>query len=91
MDMVSGFHQIPIHEDSMHKTAFVVPNGHYEYLLMPFGLANAPTVFQRAVNLALGSLKDNIALVYMDDILIPSSIAGFSLNIKKCTISSVLG
>jgi hypothetical protein len=42
---------------------------------MPFGLANAPAVFQRAINSALGDLKHTIALVYMDDILIPSETA----------------
>nr|CAI5850717.1 unnamed protein product [Callosobruchus analis] len=70
--MASGFHQIPIDEESIHKTAFITPDGHFEYLRMPFGLANAPAVFQRAVNLALGNLRDSIALVYLDDILIPS-------------------
>jgi hypothetical protein len=73
LDMAAGFHQIPIAKDSISKTGFVTPDGHYEYLKMPFGLANAPAVFQRAVNQALGSLKDTRALVYLDDILIPSS------------------
>jgi hypothetical protein len=40
---------------------------------MPFGLANAPAVFQRAINNALGPLKDRVALVYLDDVLIPST------------------
>lgn len=72
LDMSSGFHQIPIDANSIEKTAFVTPDGHYEYLRMPFGLANAPSVFQRAINKALGPLKDNVALVYLDDVLIPS-------------------
>lgn len=72
LDMSSGFHQIPIHEDSIPKTAFVTPDGHFEYLRMPFGLSNAPAVFQRAVHRGLGNLKDTVALVYLDDILIPS-------------------
>lgn len=72
LDMSSGFHQIPIHVNSIEKTAFITPDGHYEYLRMPFGLANAPATFQRAINKALGDLKDNVALVYLDDILIPS-------------------
>ncbi|XP_028169740.1 uncharacterized protein LOC114359509 [Ostrinia furnacalis] len=43
LDMASGFHQIPIDEDSIHKTGFVTPESHYEYVKMPFGLCNSPT------------------------------------------------
>jgi len=49
LDMASGFHQISIHPDSIEYTAFVTPDGQYEFLTMPFGLKNAPSVFQRAV------------------------------------------
>jgi hypothetical protein len=72
LDMTSGFHQIPIAPNSIPKTAFVTPDGQFEYTRMPFGLANAPAVFQRAINVALGNLKYDVALVYLDDILIPS-------------------
>lgn len=71
LDMFSGFHQISIHADSIKKTAFVTPDSHYEYLRMPFGLSNSPAVFQRSINKALGSLKDSIALIYLDDVLVP--------------------
>lgn len=72
LDMTSGFYQIPIAEDSIEKTGFVTPDGHYEFLRMPFGLANAPAVFQRTVNKALKEYVGRIAHVYMDDILIPA-------------------
>ncbi|XP_026675096.1 uncharacterized protein LOC108631976, partial [Ceratina calcarata] len=72
LDMAAGFHQIPIAADSIDKTAFVTTDGHYEYLRMPFGLCNAPAVFQKAINTAFGSLRNSTALVYLDDILIPS-------------------
>lgn len=72
LDMASGFHQIPISEDSIEKTAFATPDGHFEYLRMPFGLTNAPAVFQRAINVALGDLRGETALVYLDDVLIAS-------------------
>ncbi|CAG9137741.1 unnamed protein product [Plutella xylostella] len=52
-DACSGYHQIPVHPDSVEKTAFVTPEGQWEYLAMPFGLKNATSVFQRAVNSAL--------------------------------------
>lgn len=69
IDMASGFHQIKVHEDSIDKTAFVTPTGQYEYLTMPFGLRNAPQVFQRAINNSLKKLNDDKILVYMDDVL----------------------
>jgi hypothetical protein len=72
LDMASGFHQIPVDSESVHKTAFVTPDGHFEYLRMPFGLANAPAIFQRSINDSLGKLKYTIAIVYVDDVLIPS-------------------
>ncbi|CAH2105272.1 unnamed protein product [Euphydryas editha] len=100
LDMASGFHQIPIHPDSIEKTAFVTNEGQYEYLAMPFGLRNAPSVFQRCITKALSNLRDK-PLIYMDDILCHSvniseglqrldsvlgslSEAGFSFNLKKC-------
>lgn len=72
LDMKSGFHQIPIDNTSIEKTAFVTPDGQYEYVTMPFGLCNAPSVYQRAINKALGDYKDTLALVYIDDVIIPS-------------------
>uniref|UniRef100_A0A6M2DDL8 RNA-directed DNA polymerase n=1 Tax=Xenopsylla cheopis TaxID=163159 RepID=A0A6M2DDL8_XENCH len=70
LDMASGFHQIPIHPDSIEYTAFVTPDGQYEYMTMPFGLKNAPSVFQRAILKALGDLAYSFAVVYLDDVLI---------------------
>lgn len=69
IDMASGFHQIKVDEDSIERTAFVTPTGQFEYLRMPFGLRNAPQVFQRAINKSLKELNDDKILVYMDDVL----------------------
>lgn len=71
LDLASGYHQIPIDAESVSKTAFVTPDGHFEYLRMPFGLANAPAVFQRAMNKILGPLRHE-AMAYINDVLIPS-------------------
>ena len=68
--MASGFHQIPIHPNSTEYTAFVTPDGQYEYVTMPFGLKNAPSVFQRAILNALGDLAYSYVVVYLDDVLI---------------------
>lgn len=73
LDMESGFHQLKVAPESRHLLAFVTPDGHYEYLRMPFGFVNSPSCYQRAIDKALGDLKDQIAFVYLDDVLIPST------------------
>lgn len=72
LDLASGYHQIPIAESSKHLTAFVTQDGHYEYNRMPFGLCNAPAVFQRLIHKVLNSKKIPKVLAYMDDIVIAS-------------------
>lgn len=71
-DMAAGFHQIPVSKNSIEKTAFVTPDGLYEYLAMPFGLSNAVSVYQRCINRALEPLlygPNPICPVYVDDVL----------------------
>ncbi|XP_050598902.1 uncharacterized protein LOC126926578 [Bombus affinis] len=70
LDMASGFHQIPIYPNSTEYTAFVTPDGQYEYVTMPLGLKNAPSVSQRAILNALGDLAHSYVVVYLDDVLI---------------------
>lgn len=72
LDLASGYYQIPMAKESQHLTGFVTPDGHYEFKRMPFGLANAPAVFQRMVNRILGNRRFEYALAYLDDVLIPS-------------------
>lgn len=57
LDMKNGFHQIPVAADSIQHTAFVTPDGHYEYVRMLFGICNGPSVFQRAISKAVKHLK----------------------------------
>lgn len=71
--MASGYYQIPLNADSIEYTAFVTPHGQYEFLSMPFGLKNAPSVFQRIIMQVLGDLANAYVIVYMDDIMITAS------------------
>jgi transposase InsO family protein len=73
LDMASGYYQINMADSSIQKTAFVTPDGHFEFLRMPFGLVNAPAVFQRLVHEVLGPLRFTSTLVYMDDLLLPTA------------------
>lgn len=71
LDLASGFYQVPMANDSIEKTAFITPESHFEFLRMPFGLSNSPSVFQRLINNVLGDLKNSVAFPYIDDIIIP--------------------
>lgn len=72
LDLASGYYQVPVAEECKHLTAFVTPDGLYEYNRMPFGLANAPSVFQRLMNTMLSRAGQTLAMAYMDDLLVPS-------------------
>ncbi|XKL60483.1 hypothetical protein PGB90_007540 [Kerria lacca] len=83
LDLSNGFHQIPVYEKDIPKTAFSTENGHYEYLRMPFGLKNAPASFQRMMNSILQNLIGKICFVYLDDIIIFStSIENHNFDLK---------
>ena len=69
LDLSKGFHQIGIEEESREKTAFVTPFGKYQFNRMPFGLRNAPAVFQRTMEEVLRGCYE-FAAPYIDDILV---------------------
>ncbi|XP_072945682.1 uncharacterized protein [Epargyreus clarus] len=74
LDMATGFHQIPLKEESIHLTGFVTPEEHFEYVKMPYGLANSPVVYQRIINNTLRThINEGNVLVYVDDILLLSN------------------
>jgi transposase InsO family protein len=72
LDLASGYHQVAMHPDDQHKTAFISPLGLYEWTRMPFGLTNAPGTFQRLMQGAMSDFLFQIMLVYLDDLLVYS-------------------
>ena len=63
LDLRSGYHHIALDQDAIKKTAFVTPFGKYEYMKVPFGLAQAPAYFQNLMNGVLNGL--HITLAYL--------------------------
>lgn len=72
MDLLSGYWQVSMHADSREHTAFITYGGLYEFLVTPFGLANAPSTYQRLMECVLRNLTYKICLIYLDDILVYS-------------------
>ena len=73
IDLKSGFWQIPMEESSISKTAFTTHRGLYECLIMPFGLKNSPSTFERVIEHVFTEELWNFILVYLDDIIIYSN------------------
>jgi len=86
-DLKNGFFHVPVDDSSQKYMAFIVPDGHFEFLKMPFGLCNSPAVFQKFINAAFKDLiHDGSVLTYMDDLIIPSENYESGLKKLKCAL-----
>ena len=70
LDMASGYYQVKVSEKDRHKTAFLTRFGLFEHVRMGFGLCNAPSTFQRIIQLVLRGLTWKTVLAYLDDVVI---------------------
>lgn len=73
LDLRNAYNLIRIREGDEWKTAFSTTSGHYEYLVMPFGLANSPSIFQSFMNDMFRDMLNRGVIVYIDDILVYSN------------------
>lgn len=80
LDLTSGFHQIPLVDDSKKMTSFSTSEGSFQYKVLPFGLNVVPNSFARMMALAFTGLKPETCFLYLDDIIVVGSSESHHLN-----------
>ena len=70
LDLLSGYHQVALSEDSKEKTAFATENGLYQFRVMPQGACGSPATFQNLMHIVLRGIPSDRALAYLDDVLV---------------------
>jgi len=90
LDLRSAYNLIRVKEGQEYLTAFRSPLGHYEYLVMPFGLRNAPSVFQRFVQDIFSDSIGVFTQIYLDDIIIYSKSLNEHINHVRFVLSTLI-
>ncbi len=90
LDLRSAYNLIRIKEGDEWKTAFLTTRWHYEYQVMPYGLANSPAIFQSFINEIFKDLLNQSVVAYIDDILIYSKSEAEHINHVKVVLSRLL-
>ncbi len=90
LDLRSAYNLIRIREGDELKTAFSTTSGHYEYLVMPFGLVNSPSIFQAFINDTFRDMLNKGVIVYIDDILIYSDSLDSHLQQVRAVLRRVI-
>ena len=86
MDGYSGYNRISIAPEDHNKTTFITPWGTFIYVVMPFGLCNAPLAFQRAMSFAFLDLLHRSMTIFLDDFSTHSSATEHLYWVKECLI-----
>ena len=89
IDLRSGYHQVRIANEDIHKTAFSTRYGHYEYLVMPFGLTNAPATFMNLMQSVFSKYLDESVIIFLDDILVYSKSHDEHLKHLECVLQKL--
>ncbi|KAE8244750.1 hypothetical protein A4X13_0g6302 [Tilletia indica] len=88
LDAIRGYHQLGVRPEDRWKTAFVCHRGLFQYKMVPFGLRNAPAVFQRLMDHILGPLRRNQAVVYIDDSVVATDTLDEHIRALDTLLSS---
>ena len=94
LDLIWGYHQVPLTEDAKLRTAFITPHmspSHWQYIYMPFGLRDAPATFQRLVDKMLTSVQYDYVMAYLDDIIVKGDGVETSLRNLREVFERVRG
>ena len=88
LDLAKGFYQVEVEPQSQQKTAFVSPFGKYEFTRMPFGLKNAPAVFQRLMEVVLRDCY-SCSAPYIDDVIVFSKNGDEHIQHLRCVLGAL--